>query len=623
MSPPTTAWQTFGPDREVLAVARSVPAAGRLLDVCGLLDARVGVTFTVPPGSRSEAGLEEMLRGAGFAPPLPWEQALLRPTRYRLALAASTKGGLHRLPVPLLTMPHGAGHNRRVGARPGSLEHASGLDAGELLHEGRVVPARMAFSHPEQVERLARTCPPAAGRGTVVGDPAFDRMLAAAGRRDRYREVLGAGGRRLVVVSSTWNPGSLLGSRRETVRALLAGLPHDEYRVALVAHPNVWFSRRRGEIEQWFGDELEAGLVLVPPFEGWRAAMIAADLVVGDAGSTTYYAAALGRPVLLAAFDDGDLDPGSPLPGFGAAMPRLDTGPGAPPLEEQAAKALREVPAGAGDLLIAHPGESAARLRSLVYGLLELPEPAGPAHYRPLPDPEGLVGAVEDVTAWRVEAEAVGAGLRVRRFPAGVRGPVGRALVVDAEDAVMTRWESADAWSARRAAAEGPALAWARDRLERFPKAVLAAAAVGDGALVLHRSGAAMRVRAAGEAPAAPAGRAPAEESPDAAVLAAAAVAWSREGRPWREWHKGVRVEVGGRTHRLRGHPPPAEFLFSGGRPRRAVLRPGVRGPGGAPAAGAAPVRRRRGPHRSPGAGGRGVPRSPGGRPRPRRGPPR
>ncbi|WP_306366366.1 translation initiation factor IF-2 [Nocardiopsis sp. CC223A] len=551
MSPPTNAWQTLVPDREVLAVARSVPAAGRLLDVCGLFHDRVGITFTVPPGSRSEPGLEEMLRRAGFDPPLPWEQALLRPTRYRLALAASTKGGLHRLPMPLLTMPHGAGHNRQVGDLPGSLEHASGLDPRELLHGGRVVPTRMAFSHPEQVERLARTCPPAAGRGVVVGDPAFDRMLAALGRRDRYRELLGVGDRRLVVLSSTWNPGSLLGSQRETVRALLAGLPHDEYRVALVAHPNVWFSRRRGEIEQWFADDIEAGLVLVPPFEGWRAAMIAADLVVGDAGSTTYYAAAIGRPVLLAAFDDGDLDPASPLPVFGAATPRLHTGPWAPPPEEQVAKALRASPAGVGDLLIAHPGGSAARLRSLVYGLLELPEPAEPAHYRPLPDPEGPAKAAEDVTAWRVEAEATGTGLRLRRFPAGVRGPVGRALVVDAEDAVMTRWESADAWSARRSTAPDPALAWAHGRLERYPKAALAVAAVDGGALVLHRSGAAMRVRAAGE-------------GPDAAVLAAAAVAWSREGRPWREWHGEVQVEVGGRTHRLRGSPPPRDFRFLG-----------------------------------------------------------
>ncbi|MFL1380472.1 translation initiation factor IF-2 [Nocardiopsis protaetiae] len=560
MRPPTRTWQTFAPDREVLAVARSVPAAGRLLDVCGLFDDRVGVTFTVPPGSRSEPGLEEMLRGAGFDPPVPWEQSLLRPTRYQLALAASTKGGLHRLPMPLLTMPHGAGHNRQVGERPGSLEHASGLDADELLHEGRVVPTRMAFSHPEQVERLARTCPPAAGRGAVVGDPAFDRMLAALGRRDRYRELLGVGDRRLVVLSSTWNAGSLLGAQRETVRALLAGLPHDEYRMALVAHPNVWFSRRRGEIEQWFADDVEAGLVLVPPFEGWRAAMIAADLVIGDAGSTTYYAAAIGRPVLLAAFDGADLDPASPLPVFGAVMPRLDTESGAPPLEEQVAKALRAAPMGVGDLLIAHPGGSAARLRSLVYGLLELPEPAGPAHYRPLPDPDRPPRAAGDVTAWRVAAEPVGGGLRLRRFPAGVRGPVGRALVVDAEDAVMTRWESADAWSARRSAAEDPALEWAHGRLKRYPKAALAAVAVGDGALVLHRSGAAMRVRAAGGAPGAPAG-----EAPDAAVLAAAAVAWSRQGRPWREWHEEVHVEVGGRTHRLRGTPPPPRnFCFLG-----------------------------------------------------------
>src|SRR5690606_4642335 len=134
------------------------------------------------------------------------------------------------------------------------------------------------------------------------------------GRRDRYRQRLGVGhGRHLLAVSSTWSRHSLLGVRRDLLRRLLAELPLDDYRVTLIAHPNIWYRHGRAQLELWFADEIEAGLPLPPPHEGWRAAIIAADALVGDHGSVTYYAAALGRPVLLAAFGSAELDPESPL----------------------------------------------------------------------------------------------------------------------------------------------------------------------------------------------------------------------------------------------------------------------------------------------------------------------
>lgn len=559
----TDVWATVSPDREVLAVVRSVPAAGRLLDVVGLFsDDRVGVTFTVTPGSASEPGVEPMLRAAGVDL-LPWDEAVAGSGRFDLALAASTKGGLHRIDAPLVLMPHGAGHNRRVGAAPGSLSSASGLDPSELVHGGRLIAERFVLSHSEQEDRLHESCPGAKGRGVVVGDPAFDRMLAALGRRERYREALRLDGRRLVVVSSTWNRESLLGSRREDVRRLLAELPQDEYRVALVAHPNVWSQHSRAQLELWFADEIEAGLVLVPPAEGWRAALVAADLVVGDVGSVTYYAASLGRPVLLAAFSTEDLDPRSPLLEFGSALPRLAPGG----VAEQVDRAVRMPVPPVADLLIENHAESAPRLRALLYSLLELPEPERAAYYRPLPD---LPECPDDVTAWRVELKVGtevepaaqedperGAGrteVRLRRFPAGaplprVRRSAALPLVVDAEDAVAPRWGSADAWSNRRDRPEQEAVAWLKARVNTYPKALLAVAALGEGsALLMHRSGAAMRVH-----------------SPvDASVVAAAAVGWARSGLPWRSWHRRVRVRLGERTLHLSATPPPRELRFLG-----------------------------------------------------------
>jgi hypothetical protein len=546
-------WETFTPDREILAVARSVPAASRLLDVSALLtDDRIGITFTTMPGSRSDAGVVPLLRSAGIEHVMPWNEALARASDFDLAVAASTKGGLHRLSTPLVLMPHGIGHNRRVGSAPGSLSHASGLDSTELMRDGRLVPSRIVLSHQEQADRLKRSCPPAAERGAVVGDPAFDRMLAARGRRERYRQALDATDRRLVVVTSTWNRGSLLGAQRQLVRELLAELPQDEYRVALVAHPNIWYERGRGQLELWFADEIEAGLALIPPFEGWRAALIAADLVVGDVGSVTFYAAALGRPVLLAAFDTADLDPCSPLIGFGAALARIAPGR----VLEQVESAIRTPAVPVADVLIDQPGESAARLRSLLYSLLALPEPKSAARYLPLPD---VPDQPNDPTAWRVvvDVPATPTGgpvrMRLRRFPAGApSAKAHRPLVVDAEDAIMPRWGSADAWSHRYSRTEGQALGWMRDRLAAHPKAVLATASTGErSALLLHRSGQAMRVQG--------------ETDPlDASVLAAAAVEWARHQRPWRAWRGRVLLEVGERVSHLRATPPPRDFRFLG-----------------------------------------------------------
>ena len=549
----TDEWATFSPDREVLAVVRSVPTAGRLLDVTALLaDDRVGVTFTVTPGSASEAGVRPMLRAAGIDP-VPWEKAVAESDSFDLALAASTKGGLHRLDAPVVLMPHGAGHNRRVGGRPGSLASASGLDPAELLHEGRLIADRFVLSHSEQADRLHESCPEAKGRSVVAGDPAFDRMVAALGRRERYREALHLRGRRLVVVSSTWNRDSLLGSQHEVVQALLAELPQDEYRVAVVAHPNVWSHHSRAQLELWFHEEIEAGLVLVPPAEGWRAALIAADAVLGDVGSVTYYAASLGRPVLLAAFATADLDPRSPLLEFGSALPKLEPGR----IAEQVDRVARMPVAPVADLLIEHQNESATRLRALLYTLLELTEPPLAAHYRPLPD---LPEHPEDVTAWRVAFDppedlchdGQGAAARLRRFPAGAPAPRThsapvRPLVVDAEDAVMPRWGSADAWSYRRRSTEEDASAWLKERVSTYPKTLLAVASLDErSALLMHRSGLAMRVH----------DESGAQDRLDASVVAAAAIGWARQCLPWRRWHTTVRVRLGDRTLLLRASPP-------------------------------------------------------------------
>ncbi|MGK5548325.1 hypothetical protein ACSNOH_26895, partial [Streptomyces sp. URMC 127] len=132
-----------------------------------------------------------------------------------------------------------------------------------------------------------------------------------------------------------------------------------------------------------------AGLALVDPLEDWRQALIAADCVIGDHGSVTYYAAAIGRPVLLGAFPGAALDPDSPVAALGRTAPRLRPYDG---LRAQIDHAVdhhdpRRFRARAEHVSSA-PGRSAALLRRAFYGLIGIPEPAGrPALLDPLPLP--------------------------------------------------------------------------------------------------------------------------------------------------------------------------------------------------------------------------------------------
>ncbi|CAM5455687.1 hypothetical protein SCYAM73S_07147 [Streptomyces cyaneofuscatus] len=78
-----------------------------------------------------------------------------------------------------------------------------------------------------------------------MGDPCYDELLGSADRVASYRRALGVPGRhRLVVLSSTWGPTSLIGQGPGLAARVLAALPYDEFRVAAIVHPNVWSAER-------------------------------------------------------------------------------------------------------------------------------------------------------------------------------------------------------------------------------------------------------------------------------------------------------------------------------------------------------------------------------------------
>ncbi|MEU6960839.1 hypothetical protein [Streptomyces chrestomyceticus] len=410
VGPEASQWSTRAGTARVLFVVHNVTSATRLLDVLPLFDAdpRVQCLATCTGSSPYLHGVPELLADAGL-PVLPWEQAVETPVD--LAVSASYGGELHLIRGKLAVLSHGIGYNKRLptpdtGHRtpdtgrwePGAERDAErapvfGLSPEWLLRDGAPIATTTVLSHPEQLTRLRHACPPAARTAVLAGDPCFDRLLAALPHRDSFRRALGVStGQRLVVVNSTWGPRSLFGDADDVLPRLLESitreLPVDAYRRCAVLHPNIWHGHGPGQVRAWLRRAEQAGLTVVPPLGPWRQVLAAADAVIGDHGSVTYYAAAIGTPVLLGAFPEADLDPASPVAELGRTAPRLRPyEPLLPQLDELLARHHPDRHAQLTALASSSPGNSAALLRRTFYGLMGLPEPSAPAYLPRLLDP--------------------------------------------------------------------------------------------------------------------------------------------------------------------------------------------------------------------------------------------
>lgn len=360
-------WVTRHDLLNVLVVVHTVTSGQRLLELIELVerDSRVQVAFTQAPDVFSN-GVDDFLRDTGGLV-LPWEQVIRE--RFDLAVTAAY-GGLQHLHAPLLVVPHGAG----FGKTHAGTSAVYGLDAQRLIYNGRVLPDAIVLSHNDQVDVLRHQCPPAVDVAVVAGDPGYDRMIASLPHRDRYRADLGIRPEQnLVVVSSTWGGQSLFGRFADLFPRLLEELP-SRYRVAALMHPAVWFGHAPRQIRSWLGDCVDAGLVMIGPHVDWRAAVVAADLVIGDHGSVAVYASAIGNPVVL-------VDPGlqavttsgSPqdLLRHSAVIYHQESSL-ASMFEEARARSemLRE---GVVERLTSRPGRSTTLIRETMYRLLGVP----------------------------------------------------------------------------------------------------------------------------------------------------------------------------------------------------------------------------------------------------------
>ncbi|UGQ13450.1 hypothetical protein LO772_07525 [Yinghuangia sp. ASG 101] len=293
------------------------------------------------------------------------------------------------------------------------------------------MPDAVVLSHDEQLRRLADGCPDAVSAAVVAGDPCLDDLHAALPLRDDYRDAWGLlPGQKLVAISSTWSQEAQFGKSLDIVRHTVATLPRDEYKTLAIIHPNVWYAHSTWQIRSWLAPLQAAGLTLVrPEGDGWKAALVAADAVVGDYGSVTFYGAAIGVPTLLSGRPaEGTLADDSPIARLLPLLPRVDP---RVPLTAQIQRAVdRSHPdpriADITALASSVPGGSSRVLRTLFYDRMNLPEPSHPAAARPveLPDAETAFAPrrtpVAPPTHCTTDLASDGSTVTLRRYPTGI-----------------------------------------------------------------------------------------------------------------------------------------------------------------------------------------------------------
>ncbi|MFC0104826.1 hypothetical protein [Kibdelosporangium aridum] len=371
--------------RNVLVMVPTMTAGARLMDLVPLLDGdhRVQTVFTVPHADEAWQYTAEFVSARGGLS-LPWNQA--RQHTWDLVLAASHRH-IEQVRGKLLILPHGAGNlmSRRYSRKArGATRPTTGLDAELLVYRGRVLPAVIALTHERELHALRRSCPEALPTAVIAGDICLDRMSASAPYRKQYRAALGIGDNdRLVTISSTWSASSTFGCHPDLYNRLLG---EGGVVAAAVLHPMIWAVHGVWQVRSWLAPAIARGLRVIRPDAGWQATMIASDHVIGDHGSTTSYAAAIGRTVSLAAYPEHDIHKGSIADRLARHSPRLDM---SKPIVPQ----LRGGVGRRNDMakvISSRPGRAASILRTCMYRLLGLPEPSWRPSLCPVPLPSPL-----------------------------------------------------------------------------------------------------------------------------------------------------------------------------------------------------------------------------------------
>lgn len=509
--------------RVVLAVVRTATSLNRQMDVLSVLsNSEVAIKFTIDPGSQFSRTLGRHLAEID-ADVVPWEKACA--TRYDLIIAAHVDANLAQLAKtgePLVVLAHGAGYNRLVPRSTGSLRAPAGLSPKELVHEGMVFPTVIGLSHEKQLARLAQSCPQAIPNARVVGDPTFDRLRASLRRREQYRAHLKVPADRcLLLASSTWNRHSLLGRHRKLIHRLVARLPMDRYQIAVVLHHNIWAGHSEYELRSMLRDALDSGVLIIQP-TSWQGALLAADAVIGDHGSVSFYGAALGLPYLRASDGRAELDPTSPAAAFSAAAIPLDIDGNLGEQLEMARTAGQRLIT-ITDQTLGRPDQSWNILYHLCYELMCLDPPTPSVRMLPVANPVPITG--NDSTAWLICAAIHGVAssgglVELERYPAVVRDFRNQGdrtdlfeVVEDMEVDGPLR-QNADIVFRAEVLSDRDAAGWTKQALDNNPGAAMVAATTSEGCLLRWHSGQMWEAAVSGTA------------QPPALVAAAAVYGW-------------------------------------------------------------------------------------------------
>lgn len=392
---------TLAPSRTVAVVWEHQASVDRLNDIVPDLleqDRRVECVYVhAKDSSRYGQSLEQHVRGFD-GKLVSWDWATDPAREFDLVLAANSgyDSRLEYLPGPVLRLSHGVGFNKLQRPGPGygpplADPPVKGAVPSTLVRHGRVVPAVIGVAHENQREVLRTVIPETEEITRVVGDPAYDRASADRSRRGELRRAMGVtDDQRLVLLSSTGAPDSLFWRHQELLDRSVSELS-SEYVVVAVLHPGVWFRYSPRQIRGWYEQARRRGLRILEPASPWLAACLGADVVIGDQGSVTYYAAGLGAAVLLAGGQPESILAGSQVGELHRDSPRYRADLPLGPQVERALSAHRsDSVEHRAALLTSAPGRSHALLRSLLYELLDLPEPEAPAAPRPLTVPRFL-----------------------------------------------------------------------------------------------------------------------------------------------------------------------------------------------------------------------------------------
>lgn len=244
---------------------------------------------------------------------LPWEEAIQ--SHPDLVITDAPLHDLQHFADRLVVIPHGADHLQDWRALP---EHTPRLWTDEAIQ-----PLAYAAAGAASRRRLLKHYPAARDRVHFVGDLGLERLQQSTVCREEYRRHLGIGDRCLVLIASHWDDESVIATDPSLAARLNRELPCDDYVVAIAqdtpARDGFGKINRLGEMACF-----RNGLIMPAPDDSWRSLLLASDVVIGDHGDYTLYAAALDTPLLVAAHEYSTVSDEALIELY-RSTPRLDT----------------------------------------------------------------------------------------------------------------------------------------------------------------------------------------------------------------------------------------------------------------------------------------------------------